>query len=63
MKTIAFDRRLDKEQFRRLDHALELVRSHGWRFAVRYAHNQHILDSATQRVLFGVREYRRAKAR
>ncbi|UGQ48822.1 hypothetical protein [Massilia endophytica] len=63
METIYSDRRLDQNQFRHLQHALELLRTHGWRYAVVYLRNQRIAESTLQRVLFGEWQRRRASSR
>ncbi|WP_342114472.1 hypothetical protein [Pseudoduganella sp. OTU4001] len=62
MRTIYSDRRLDGEQNRHLDHAVDLVRTHGWHYAVVYLRNQHIPDAIIQRVLFGDWQRRRVSA-
>jgi hypothetical protein len=59
METIYPDRRLDQDQFRHLQHALDLLRTHGWRYAVMYLRNQRIAESTLQRVLFGEWQRRR----
>jgi hypothetical protein len=53
MAAIYPNRRIDFETFRHLNHALDLVRTHGWRYAVMYLRNQRIAESTLQRVLFG----------
>ncbi|NVE00649.1 hypothetical protein [Massilia sp. BJB1822] len=53
MKTIYSDRRINAEEFRCLNHAIDLVRTHGWRYAVAYLRNQRIAEVTLQRVLFG----------
>lgn len=62
MRTIYSDRRHDAQQFRHLNHAIDLVRTHGWRYAVEYLRNQRIDESTLQRVLFGEWRSRRAPA-
>ncbi|SFG07570.1 hypothetical protein SAMN05518865_10828 [Duganella sp. CF458] len=62
MRTIYSDRRHDVQQFRHLNHAIELVRTHGWRYAVEFLRNQRIDESTLQRVLFGEWCRRRASA-
>ncbi|MTW10063.1 hypothetical protein GM658_05565 [Pseudoduganella eburnea] len=62
MRTIYSDRRYDVQQFRDLDHAIDLVRTHGWRYAVEYLRNQRIDESTLQRVLFGEWRSRRGSA-
>jgi hypothetical protein len=62
MKTILSNRRLNVDQFRDLDHAIDLVHTHGWRYAVVYLRNHRIAESTLQRVLFGDWERRRASA-
>jgi Mn-dependent DtxR family transcriptional regulator len=62
MKTMLSNRRLNVEQFRDLDHAIDLVRTHGRRYAVVYLRNHCIAESTLQRVLFGDWERRRASA-
>jgi hypothetical protein len=62
MKTIYSDRRHDVQQFHYLNHAIDLVRSHGWRYAVEFLRNQRIEESTLQRVLFGEWRSRRASA-
>ena len=53
MDTTYAERRLDQLQYRQLQHALDLLRTHGWHFAVLYLRNQRIAESTLQRVLFG----------
>lgn len=60
MKTIYSNRRTDFETFRYLDHAIDLVLTHGWRYAVVYLRNRRIAESTLQRVLFGEWGHRRA---
>jgi hypothetical protein len=62
MKTIYSDRRGNSEDFRRLDHAIDLVPTHGWRYAAMYLRSQRIAESTLQRVLFGEWCSRRASA-
>lgn len=52
MDTTYAERRLDQLKFRHLQHALDLLRSHGWRYAVVYLRNHGIAESTLQRVLF-----------
>lgn len=53
MAAIYPDQRVDLATFRHLDHALNRVRTHGWRYAAAYLHNQRVADATLQRVLFG----------
>ncbi|WP_395398760.1 hypothetical protein ACHMW6_18430 [Pseudoduganella sp. UC29_106] len=53
MGTICTERRHDNEQVRYLEHAIDLVRTHGWRYAVAYLRNQRVAEATLQRVLFG----------
>lgn len=62
MNTIYSDRRLNFAQVRYLDHAIDLVRTHGWRYAVVYLRNHQIAAPTLQRVLLGERGYRRTAA-
>jgi hypothetical protein len=62
MKTMLSNRRLNVEQLRDLDHAIDLVRTHGRRYAVVYLRNHCIAESTLPRVLFGDWERRRASA-
>ncbi|KQZ43934.1 hypothetical protein [Duganella sp. Root1480D1] len=62
MRTIYSDRRHDVQQFRYLNHAIDLVRTHGWRYALVFLRNQRIDESTLQRVLFGDCRSRRASA-
>jgi hypothetical protein len=62
MKTIYAERRLDRDQFRHLQHALDLLRTYGWRYAVVYLRNHRIAESTVQRVLFGEWQRRRVTA-
>jgi hypothetical protein len=54
------NRRIDIDSFRYLDHAIDLSRSHGWRYAAAYLRNQRIAEPTLQRVLFGEWTSRRA---
>lgn len=62
MGTIYSDRRLDEGQFRHLDHAIALARTHGWHYAVVYLRNHQVADATIQRVLFGEWQLRRVPA-
>lgn len=62
MRSICSERRLDGDQFCHLQHALDLLRTHGWRYAVVYLRNHRIAESTLQRVLFGEWQRRRVTA-
>jgi hypothetical protein len=62
MDTTYADRRLDQLQYRHLQHALDLLRTHGWHYAVRYLRNHRIAESTLQRVLFGEWQRHRVSA-
>jgi hypothetical protein len=62
MDTNFADRRLDQVQFRHLQHALALLRTHGWRYAVVYLRNHRVAESTLQRVLFAEWQRRRVSA-
>lgn len=62
MDTTYADRRLNQVQFRHLQHALDLLRTHGWRYAVVYLRNHRIAESTLQRVLFGEWQCHRVSA-
>jgi hypothetical protein len=62
MDTTYADRRLNQVQFRHLQHALDLLRTHGWCYAVVYLRNHRIAESTLQRVLFGEWQRHRVSA-
>ena len=62
MDTTYADRRLDQLQYHHLQHALDLLRTHGWRYAVMYLRNHRIAESTLQRVLFGEWQRHRVSA-
>jgi phosphoglycolate phosphatase-like HAD superfamily hydrolase len=62
MDTTYINRRLKQVQFRHVQHALDLLRSHGWRYAVVYLRNHRIAESTLQRVLFGEWQRHRVSA-
>ena len=53
MRSICSERRLDGDQCRHLQHALDLLHTCGWRYAIAYLRNHGIAESTLQRVLFG----------